>query len=246
MIQIARINNRRRGLAVAVALTAALSAASIAPALAQEQEPPTQREPAPPRPGDEEEAPGFVDPLPEGEEPVPGEEAEAEPDPDSDVRTSDTLDSLFDKLKRAGSDEEAKAINRAIQLRWLRSGSDTIDLLMRRALKAMESKDYALSLDLLDAVIDLRPGYAEGWNKRATVHYLMRDFGRSLGDIEQTLKLEPRHFGALSGLGSIFKQLGKDEDALRVFEKALQIYPRLDSVQDAYRDLLESTQGRDI
>lgn len=168
------------------------------------------------------------------------------PTPAPSVHTAETLDTLFSKLKRARSKEEAKSINQAIQVRWLDSGSATIDLLMQRALKAMESKDYPLSLDILDAVVDLKPDYAEGWNKRATVHYLRQDFGRSIGDIEQALKLEPRHFGALSGLGSIFRQLGKEEDALRVFEQALAIYPRLESIQKAYRDLIDEMDGRGI
>jgi len=168
------------------------------------------------------------------------------PQSKTEIRTADTLDSLFGKLKKAKSEEAAKSINHAIQLRWLESGSDTVDLLMQRAMQAMESKDYPLSLDLLDAVIDLRPGFAEGWNKRATVYYLMEDFGRSMGDIEQTLKLEPRHFGALSGLASIFRYLGRDDDALEVYEKTLAIHPRLKNVQKAYQDLLEEIDGRDI
>lgn len=170
----------------------------------------------------------------------------ARPKPAPTVHTAETLDTLFAKLKRARSKEEAKSINQAIQVRWLDSGSATIDLLMQRALKAMETKDYPLSLDILDAVVDLKPDYAEGWNKRATVHYLRQDFGRSIGDIEQALKLEPRHFGALSGLGSIFRQLGKDADALRVFEQALAIYPRLESIQKAYSDLIDELDGRGI
>ncbi|MEM1045526.1 MAG: tetratricopeptide repeat protein [Pseudomonadota bacterium] len=170
----------------------------------------------------------------------------ARPTPAPTVHKAETLDTLFTKLKRARSKEEAKSINQAIQVRWLDSGSATVDLLMRRALKAMESKDYPLSLDILDAVVDLKPDYAEGWNKRATVHYLRQDFGRSIGDIEQALKLEPRHFGALSGLGSIFRQLGKEEDALRVFEQALTIYPRLESIQKAYSDLIDEIDGRGI
>ena len=158
---------------------------------------------------------------------------------------SDSLDALFARLKRAATEDEAKAVNREIQVRWLESGSDTVNLLMQRALKAMETKDYPLSLDLLDSVIDLKPGYAEGWNKRATVFYLMNDYGRSIGDIEQTLKLEPRHFGALSGLGSIFKKLGKDADALKAYERALELHPRHKTLQEAYKTLIEELDGRD-
>ena len=189
---------------------------------------------------------GQETPAPRNDAPNKETPQQAKPQPKTEIRTADTLDTLFGKLKKAGSAEAAKSINHAIQLRWLESGSDTVDLLMQRAMNAMESKDYPLSLDLLDAVIDLRPGFAEGWNKRATVYYLMQDFGRSMGDIEQTLKLEPRHFGALSGLASIFRYLGRDKDALEVYEKTLAIHPRLKNVQKAYQDLLEEIDGRDI
>lgn len=189
---------------------------------------------------------GQETPAQKGDPPQAEVPQQARPQSRTDIRTADTLDTLFGKLKKAGSEDAAKSINHAIQLRWLESGSDTVDLLMQRAMQAMDSKDYPLSLDLLDAVIDLRPGFAEGWNKRATVYYLLQDFGRSMGDIEQTLKLEPRHFGALSGLASIFRYLGRDEDALEVYEKTLAIHPRLKNVQKAYQDLVEEIEGRDI
>lgn len=186
---------------------------------------------------------GVAEDLP-GTAPPQSESSQAE-NP-VDLHTNDTLDSLFTALKKAPSSEAAKAVNHAIQVRWLHSGSATVDLLMQRALEAMNSKDFPLSLDLLDAVVDLKPDFAEGWNRRATVYYLTEDFGRSIGDIEQTLKLEPRHFGALSGLANIFRRLGKDADALDVYEKTLEINPRLESVQKAYQELLEKIDGRDI
>lgn len=176
----------------------------------------------------------------------PETDSAKQPDGTVEIRTADTLDTLFSKLKKARSSEAAKSINQAIQLRWLESGSDTVDLLMQRAMQAMETKDYPLSLDILDSVIDLKPTFAEGWNKRATVYYLMQDFGRSMGDIEQTLQREPRHFGALSGLASIFRSLGRDRDALEIYEKTLEIHPRLKNVQKAYQSLLEEIDGRDI
>ena len=81
--------------------------------------------------------------------------------------------------------------------------SDTTDLLMARVQKAIENKDLALALKLLDAVVKIKPDYIEAWNRRATIYYMQKDYGRSLADIRQVLRLEPRHFGALTGLGLI-------------------------------------------
>ena len=124
------------------------------------------------------------------------------PAPTAPVRPQ-TLDDLFDRLARAKSEDEAKGIAGAIERRWMRSGSDTADLLMTRAMDALKAGDQPLSVEILDRVITLQPGWAEAWNKRATVFYLMGDYTRSVADIREVLALEPRHFGALAGLGMI-------------------------------------------
>ncbi len=118
-----------------------------------------------------------------------------------------------------------EAAEAAILKLWLESGSDTVDLLMERTLKAMDEKNYSLALDFLDRIVTLEPDYVEGWNKRATVFYLTDDYGKSVSDIERVLSIEPRHFGALAGLGTILRELGDDKRALEAYRQALALDP---------------------
>src|SRR5450830_1302793 len=102
------------------------------------------------------------------------------------------------------------------------------------------------ALKLLDAVVKLRPDYVEGWNRRATLYYLKNDYAHSLEDIEQVLIREPRHFGALAGLGMIMQDLGDEKRALDAFRKALAINPHLEKVPELIKTLSEKVEGRDI
>jgi len=113
-------------------------------------------------------------------------------------------------------------------------------------MKFMEEKQYPRALDVLDQVVLLKPDFAEGWNKRATVYYLIDDYGSSLADIRRTLALEPRHFGALSGLGFILDETGQKEQAIAVFRKALAINPQLDRIKEAVERLEKETAGNSI
>jgi tetratricopeptide (TPR) repeat protein len=156
------------------------------------------------------------------------------------------IDFLFEALKVAPDDESAKAVENRIWSLWMVSGSDTADLLMVRARAATEIKDYSLAIRLLSAIIELRPGYVEAWNRRATIYFLKRDYGNSLADIRQVLAREPRHFGALAGLGVIMEEVGDEKHALEAFRKAHEIYPRLGGVADQIKSLTEKVEGRDI
>jgi tetratricopeptide (TPR) repeat protein len=117
---------------------------------------------------------------------------------------------------------------------------------MSRAKVALDSKDTDVALKLLDAVIKLRPDYVEAWNRRATIYYLQNDYRRSMEDIRQVLIREPRHFGALAGLGMIMQETGDDKHALDAFRKALAINPYLERVPDLVKSLAEKVEGRDI
>ena len=129
---------------------------------------------------------------------------------------------------------------------WLHSKSDTTNLLMARVQKAIEEKDIDLALKLLNAIVKIKPDYVEAWNRRATLYYMKHDYGRSLYDIRHVLKLEPRHFGALTGLGLILQDIGSDQQALEVYRRALKVYPRLERVPDIVKTLQEKVEGRDI
>lgn len=157
-----------------------------------------------------------------------------------------SLDTLFQALKIAPDVESAKAIENRIWATWMVSGSDTCNLLMGRAKAAADEKDYDLAIKLLDAVIELKPDYVEGWNRRATVYYLMNDYGHALADIREVLAREPRHFGALAGLGLILQELGDDAHALEAYRRALAINPHLEHVGETVKELREKVEGRDI
>jgi len=156
------------------------------------------------------------------------------------------LDTLFDALKIAPDAESAKAIEDRIWAMWIVSGSDTCNLLMGRVKAAADAKDYDLAIKLLDAVVATNPDYVEAWNRRATVYYLKKDYGRALSDIREVLVREPRHFGALSGLGLILQEIGDDKHALEAYRKALAIDPHLEHVPDVVKTLREKVEGRDI
>ena len=156
------------------------------------------------------------------------------------------LDFLFEALKAAPDADSAKLVEGRIWALWLASGSDTTDLLMSRVKTAQDGKDAKLAIQLLDAVVELRPDYIEGWNRRATLHFANKDYGRSVADLRQVLAREPRHFGALTGLGVIMQELGEEKLALQAFRRALAVNPHLQKVPDFVKTLTEKVEGRDI
>ena len=156
------------------------------------------------------------------------------------------LDFLFGALKAAPDEASAKHVEARIWALWMQTPSDTAALLMLRAKAAMDAQQIDVALKLLDAVVKLRPDYIEGWNRRATLYYLKNDYRHSLEDIEQVLVREPRHFGALAGLGMIMQDLGDDKRALDAFRKALAVNPHLDKVPELVKTLTEKVEGRDI
>lgn len=156
------------------------------------------------------------------------------------------LDFLFGALKAAPDEASARHVEARIWAMWMHTPSDTAALLMSRAKAAMDGQKSDVALKLLDSVIKLRPDYTEAWNRRATLHYLRNDYVRSLEDIQQVLAREPRHFGALAGLGMIMQDLGEEKRALEAFRKALAVDPYLEKVPDIVRSLTEKVEGRDI
>jgi tetratricopeptide (TPR) repeat protein len=164
----------------------------------------------------------------------------------SPKETARGLDFLFGALKAAPDQESARHVEAQILALWSRSPSDTTSLLMQRVKTAMDAKQLDVALKLLDAVLKLRPDYIEGWSRRAILHYMRSDYQRSLEDIEQVLIREPRHFGALAGLGMIMQEFGDDRRALSAFRKALAVNPHLERVQELVKSLTEKVEGRDI
>ncbi|MFQ5960872.1 MAG: tetratricopeptide repeat protein [Candidatus Methylomirabilales bacterium] len=142
-------------------------------------------------------------------------------------QTDGRLNVLFDRLKATDSEAEAAALTHQIWVIWGQSDSAVVDALMTEGVAAMSRRDYEEALAVFDKVVGTEPDFAEGWNKRATVYYLMGEYEASVRDVERTLTLEPRHFGALSGLGLIYIAVGDDLAALKAFEAALKVNPHL-------------------
>jgi tetratricopeptide (TPR) repeat protein len=156
------------------------------------------------------------------------------------------LDFLFEALKAAPDADSAKLVENRIWALWFASGSDTCDLLMTRVKTANDEKDVKLALQLLDSIIELKPEYTEAWNRRATLHFANKEYGRSLADNRQVQAREPRHFGALTGLGVIMQELGEDKLALEAFRRALAVNPYLPKISEFVKSLTEKVEGRDI
>jgi tetratricopeptide (TPR) repeat protein len=156
------------------------------------------------------------------------------------------LDFLFGALKAAPDEASAKHVEGRIWALWSQTSSDTTVVLMSRAKTALDAQQVDVALQLLGAVVKLKPDYIEAWNRRATIYYLQNDYTHSLQDIEQVLVREPRHFGALAGLGMIMQELGDDKRALDAFRKALAVNPHLDKVPELVKTLTEKVEGRDI
>ncbi|HSG95256.1 MAG TPA: hypothetical protein VLA28_07030 [Afifellaceae bacterium] len=157
-----------------------------------------------------------------------------------------SLDKLFDELAVSPDDAHSARFEAEILKRLHSSGSATTDLLLSWAIEAMNKKRYADALDILDQVILLDPDFVEGWNKRATVHFLMKNYGKSIADIQHTLALEPRHFGALSGFGMILRDIGEDQLAADAFRKALAVHPQLKNAREALESLEAKIDGEAI
>jgi len=218
----ALVSEKVRSRPVAILLASAFAAFVIVatPALAQDKAPP----------------PTELKKLPEAPEKLPRIAAD---------RTRG-LDFLFGALKAAPDQASAKHVEGRIWALWTQTPSDTTMLLMSRAKTAIEKKQPDVALKLLDKVVKLKPDYVEGWNRRATIYYLQNDYAKSLSDIREVLVREPRHFGALAGLGMIMQEVGDDKRALDAFRKALEINPHLEKLPDMVKSLTEKVEGRPI
>lgn len=153
------------------------------------------------------------------------------------------LNRLFQRLQTTGNLGDAAAIQQQIWQIWIEFEDLSINQLMRRGMTAMARGDHGGALEAFDNMIDQAPEFAEAWNKRATVLYLMGRLDESVLDIQQTLELEPRHFGALSGLALIYDALEQPAAALRSLEAALTINPHLSGSRERIDQLREKLKG---
>src|SRR5258708_7335862 len=159
---------------------------------------------------------------------------------------SRTVDFLFGALKVAPDDASAKEIENRIWSLWTEANNETTNLLMSRAKKAADDKDYDLAIRMLSSIIEIKPEFTEAWNRRATIYFLKKDYTNSMADIAKVLAREPRHFGALSGLGLIMQDVGDDKHALDAYRKAVEVYPRLKGMDEKIKTLQEKVDRRHL
>ena len=148
---------------------------------------------------------------------------------------------LYSRLAASTDADETEGLVGLLVASYAQTGSDTGDLLLERAHKAIDAQDYDAAGRILDAAIAFMPDRAEAWNARATLRYLDDDYDGSMADIAQTLKREPRHLGALMGMASILESRDKKDEALEVYERALSIAPHWKTVEESGRQ----AEGRD-
>lgn len=166
--------------------------------------------------------------------------------PDTPEQRTHLLSDLYAHLATTDDAADTARIVDAIERLWAFSGSPTIDVLMERAAVAAAAKNNELALKLLDAVVDLAPDFAEGWNRRAYVHYTMNDYERALGDLRRAVALEPNHFKAIEGIAQIFKETGRKKAALGAFKQLLQINPNAAGAKEAVEELSRDVEGQGI
>lgn len=156
------------------------------------------------------------------------------------------LNDLFTELSETENLQKGKVIEQSIWGIWLESGSDTVDFLMVQGMSYMGQGALGKALTIFTSIIKIDPEYSEGWNKRATVLFLMGEFSASVEDIGRTLELEPRHFGALAGLGQIYDRLDSSNGARSAFEKAVKINPHMATVKERLKQLQKEIDDKKI
>lgn len=159
---------------------------------------------------------------------------------------SSTLDRLFAALYGTTDTEQATRLTTMIWVVWNHAEDPETEKLLGEGRTAMEQLEFEVALARFNAVIKRDPGFAEGWNKRATLYYVMGEYRASIADIREVLAREPRHFGALAGLGMNYEALGYDIAALNAWRRALKVNPHLQDARARIKVLENSLMNRPI
>ncbi len=152
-------------------------------------------------------------------------------------QSGELLDNLFVILKETNNDKEAEVVEDMIWDIWMEGGSDETNTMMKRGCRFLQNENYDSAIRVFSRMIRRNQAYAEAWNKRATSYYLRGDFKRAIADIEKTLVLEPRHFGALSGMASIYLVIGDHWGALKALNHLYSIRPHQEGLSEQISDL---------
>ena len=161
-------------------------------------------------------------------------------------QNDERLPELFAKLQKTTDLLELRNTELKIWQIWLDSGREEVNALMDQGTQAMQIRNYDTALEKFDRIVEMAPEFAEGWNKRATIYYLRHQLDESMLDVQRTLELEPRHFGALSGIGLIFMEVGDEEGAIKAFEEVLKVHPNAPGTQENLKRLRSKRKGSAI
>lgn len=187
----------------------------------------------------------FSEDAPQGETAPEFAPAEpSEPTAEARLREREDLDMLFTELAQTGGETWARAETDILRI-WSRSGSATMDLLYKRGEAALDAGDTEAAVGHLTALTDHAPDFAAGWYLRGVAFYLQGNFGPAISDMAEVLKREPRHFAALTQLGTMFEELGDDARAMKAYRASLKIHPHQEDAADAVKRLEEKTKGTD-
>ncbi len=160
-------------------------------------------------------------------------------------RSNPELDALYAQLEAAPDAQTAEPIQEQIMAKWSDSGSATVDILLERATAAAAEGDEELAEGFLDQATALAPHFAEPWRLRANIAYGAEDYAGAIDAIQETLKREPRHFGAMAGLGLIYEEIGQQRAALDAYRAALVVHPHYEVALQGVRRLEPRVDGRD-
>ncbi|WP_233270460.1 tetratricopeptide repeat protein [Chachezhania sediminis] len=150
------------------------------------------------------------------------------------------------KALRTADPDEAEHLERQLQALWSKSGSPAMDLLLRRGRDALENGEPGLAIEHLTALVDHAPDFAEGWQMRAAAYFQVELYGPALSDLEHALALNPNHYNAMLGLGSILESVGLDDLAWEAYSQAHEINPNQEDVAKALDRLRRSVEGTDL
>lgn len=202
---------------------------------------PDQPMPSLPAPSIAPEAPAAPSPAPA---PAPAAKEAAIEQVPLNPPAVQSIDQMLSQLKRERDPDSARVIANSTMAAWSESNSPTVDLLMQWSAKAAADKRNAAALDFIDQAITLKPDFVGAWNQRATLHFTMGNYKKSVSDIEKVLELEPRHFGAIAGLAGILTERGSKEAAMQAWERYLDIYPADREAQEIVAKLSEELAGQ--
>ncbi len=163
----------------------------------------------------------------------------AQDDPD------ERIDTLLSQLAEPDRGDWAMVENQIMRI-WSRSGSEAMDMLLRRGRDAIEAEDYAAAVEHLTALTDHAPDFAEGWHARATAFYMQGEFSLAMADVERVLALNPRHYRAMSGLGFMLEDMGETAHALTAFRAAETLNPHMPDVRSAIERLERRSGGAEL